>query len=908
MESLEDEIEALENLDKWRIKSAQMRDEGCSALRHVEPRHWGKKSGMDDALIVKALCDLSIPPPSERVRRLESPNYDDKNPLPVLRAARSMQALAAAPDSAFSEGLLYDYYEIVREIYTADRPDWCIGGACAKAGGTVSAYVTGECVRAILGFSQTLQNTGAFLEEVALFRRRTAELRKRLLPKRWCECERQRLRLSFFANLLPLLDNVALKLNCIGGHAATLCTPADADRFVKEMPNRVTQAISDTVVTFANTIKAIGKRRDSEKVVTNTKTRQKPRSDQPRQLRKLGAKKKAFERSATAHSVALGALRKGLEAAQEAKNIAKALRSLGPGADKALAQIAEKFTSAAKDVDRLIHPARLYLSTVLDRELTAASSEDRPRWDPAEMAFAAASYGFAARSFEDERLRRAGVFLSDELSERGQFRSGRALHVDSRGTSYTVSQAAVLRALAQLLQNVETVTVDDKLAKRVLLFFEDTRKSFPSKSGAYGWVPKENERAAIPVPWDSALAVLALDRITRMLDARINARVFRHFSVKKDVDLKAPPLHELFFPDYGLRHRGSVPRGDRAWLDEEPVAFGLESMRAHVKGLSGREKAPPPLFSLILHGPPGTGKTTFVEALAKTARVPLVEVTPSDIVSSGADVVERRARAVFKALSLLTRVVLLFDEFDPVLKRRDPAERQPTVFSFVTPGMLPKLKTLHGTAAARSVAYVLLTNHIEVLDGAAVRLGRFDRKLGIFPPDPLSREGRLLDEAMRFQEENVKRRPRHRWHKDLGKRVREVVKRTGGAQIEALARKGWFRRPDEISPGSLFAYLDRKSNNIPMVAGPGDEDETKLPAMEDMDPESAKAAERERLQIAWIRLWENQLSMAQTAEELQEALRPPTKVPSLPRQAAGSQPPRPTRRAGGLRNGTEPQG
>jgi hypothetical protein len=40
-----------------------------------------------------------------------------------------MQALAAAPDSAFSEGLLYDYYEIVREIYTADVPDWCIGGA-----------------------------------------------------------------------------------------------------------------------------------------------------------------------------------------------------------------------------------------------------------------------------------------------------------------------------------------------------------------------------------------------------------------------------------------------------------------------------------------------------------------------------------------------------------------------------------------------------------------------------------------------------------------------------------------------------------------------------------------------------------------------------------------------------------
>ena len=49
-----------------------------------------------------------------------------------------------------------------------------------------------------------------------------------------------------------------------------------------------------------------------------------------------------------------------------------------------------------------------------------------------------------------------------------------------------------------------------------------------------------------------------------------------------------------------------------------------------------------------------------------------MEVTPSDIIVGGAEAIERRAKTVFEALSLLTRVVILFDEFDPVLWRRKP--------------------------------------------------------------------------------------------------------------------------------------------------------------------------------------------------------------------------------------------
>jgi SpoVK/Ycf46/Vps4 family AAA+-type ATPase len=103
----------------------------------------------------------------------------------------------------------------------------------------------------------------------------------------------------------------------------------------------------------------------------------------------------------------------------------------------------------------------------------------------------------------------------------------------------------------------------------------------------------------------------------------------------------------------------------------------------------------------VLYGPPGAGKTTLVEAVAKSAGVPLVEITPSDILVGGEEAIERRTRHVFLALSMLTHVVILFDEFDPILQNRgkrkgdEPAK---SIFEFLTPGMLPKLKLLHDSA------------------------------------------------------------------------------------------------------------------------------------------------------------------------------------------------------------------
>ncbi len=856
MRSLEEEIEELEKLDKVRIESAGMRDQGRDVLRNVQSG-WGvSTTKIEDAYVLKALCDRKKSPDPQLVAKLEDLTLDEilgnSEGLPVMRAARSMQALAAAPDSAFSEALLAFYYQIVREIYTADAPDWRIGGARAAAGGSASAYVTGECVRAILGFARTLENTSAFVKEVQSLRRRREQLKTRAIHPRWCTVEMERLKRDFYTSVVRLLDNIALKLELpVNGERPDLLTPATVDEFIEKAPERIARAVARTAAAFGSVIAKVDEYRNKEKAEGEEQDGAVPTEDAGGFCRSPA--KKRYERSETGYAVAMGALRQGHASASAA---AVLFSAPGSDADAAMGQLATMFQSVAEGVRRLIHPARTYLSTVLDRELAAASSQARPRWDPAEMAFAAASYGYATGSFEDDRLRRAGMCLSEELSERGRFRCGSSFHVSADGKRVDVLGAEVLRAFAQLLENVETVPVEDGLVRSMLLFFEDTRRTFRNLPGSYGWCFEQVQEPALPLRWVTAASVLTLDRLNRMLDARINARVFRHFSVKNGKDLKSPSLRNLFYPDYGLRHPDYVPQVEGSWTREESVAMTLERMRTHVLGLSRREKPVPPLFSLILYGPPGTGKTTLVEALAKSSEAPFVEITPSDIVSAGADVVERRARAVFKALSLLTRVVILFDEFDPVLRRRSPGDVEPsTVFSFVTPGMLPKLKTLHTEAKRRSVAYVLITNLIGVLDGAAVRSGRFDRKLGIYPPDPLSREGRLLDEALAFKE-------RKDWPDDFEERVRTVVQKTGGAQMEDLAQEGWFRRPadSKSSPlkGSPFDYFGGGSTLAP-VERPETEAKVQPPPCREAPTESDRAEEREYLQRVWLKDWENRI-------------------------------------------------
>jgi adenylate kinase family enzyme len=138
--------------------------------------------------------------------------------------------------------------------------------------------------------------------------------------------------------------------------------------------------------------------------------------------------------------------------------------------------------------------------------------------------------------------------------------------------------------------------------------------------------------------------------------------------------------------------------------------------------------------SLLLYGPPGTGKTTVAEQMAFTLQRPLLVITVSDFLASGAAEVEARAKAVFQVLEEQEGIVILFDEIDQFLLDRNSKryDEQEGIFQFLTPGMLTKFQNLRD--AKRSI-FIVATNYGERIDSAIKRQGRIDDRLLLSLPD-----------------------------------------------------------------------------------------------------------------------------------------------------------------------------
>jgi hypothetical protein len=113
--------------------------------------------------------------------------------------------------------------------------------------------------------------------------------------------------------------------------------------------------------------------------------------------------------------------------------------------------------------------------------------------------------------------------------------------------------------------------------------------------------------------------------------------------------------------------------------------------------------------------------------------------------------------------------------------------------------MLPKLKRLNDAAGRQRVAYLLATNFVHRLDTAVIREGRFDDRHGIYPPDAVSRIGRLLQ-----QYEIWTATPPD------SARLLKAVTMTTGAPMGSLARPGWYVRPRKGSDtaGTLFGFVE----------------------------------------------------------------------------------------------------
>ncbi|KAK3252940.1 hypothetical protein CYMTET_37793 [Cymbomonas tetramitiformis] len=132
----------------------------------------------------------------------------------------------------------------------------------------------------------------------------------------------------------------------------------------------------------------------------------------------------------------------------------------------------------------------------------------------------------------------------------------------------------------------------------------------------------------------------------------------------------------------------------------------------------------------LLHGPPGTGKTSFVTALAGALKLNIYVVSLSTPDLSDDILAQMLSRAA-------QRCILLFEDVDSAFIHRSTGEVQASALSFSGALMVHGagvsisglLNAIDGVAAQEGRLLFLTTNHPERISSALLRPGRVDVKV-----------------------------------------------------------------------------------------------------------------------------------------------------------------------------------
>lgn len=174
---------------------------------------------------------------------------------------------------------------------------------------------------------------------------------------------------------------------------------------------------------------------------------------------------------------------------------------------------------------------------------------------------------------------------------------------------------------------------------------------------------------------------------------------------------------------------------------------GLEEAKEEVMEVVDFLKNPKKYTSLggkipkgvLLVGPPGTGKTLLAKAVAGEAAVPFFSISGSDFVEMFVGVGASRVRDLFKQAREKAPCIVFIDEIDAIGRARGRNaiqggndERENTLNQL--------LVEMDGFSTDKGVIIMAATNRPDILDGALMRPGRFDRQIGLERPDLAGRE------------------------------------------------------------------------------------------------------------------------------------------------------------------------
>ncbi|WP_254838174.1 proteasome-activating nucleotidase Pan1 [Natronomonas marina] len=157
-----------------------------------------------------------------------------------------------------------------------------------------------------------------------------------------------------------------------------------------------------------------------------------------------------------------------------------------------------------------------------------------------------------------------------------------------------------------------------------------------------------------------------------------------------------------------------------------------------------------PPSGVLLHGPPGTGKTMLAKAVANQTDATFIKMAGSELVHKFIGEGAKLVRDLFELARQQEPAVVFIDEIDAIAAKR--TESKTSGDAEVQRTMMQLLSEMDGFEDRGQISIIAATNRFDMLDRAILRPGRFDRLIEVPKPE---REGREIIFKIHTREMNV---------------------------------------------------------------------------------------------------------------------------------------------------------